>query len=212
LRRFADFWIKITQYDEALPFVERLCKLGYTAACVETEMQGVEWQALTQKASEVNLALVRKKVVEAKRRMDVLEACRRKPPKSILTVRPLSREAFMTACRDERVDTVYVDVHNVEIDRHVIQVLKNFLEITLDDFLRYMMDKEMFKRLVTTLQVIKKKRIRCIISSGASNPLMLRSPRQLASIPEIIETQTENSLDMVSKNPFTILTGGGYLD
>ena len=186
--------------------------LGYNAACVETELTGEEWQKLTQKTLETNLTLVRKKIVIAKRRNDVLEACRNKPFKTILTIWPLSREALMTACRDERVDTVYVDVKNVEIDRHVIQVLNNFLEITLTDFIFYMENKELFKRLITTLQIIKKKRLRCIISSGASNPLMLRSPRQMASIPEMIETSTENALDMISKNPFTILDKGGYLD
>ena len=212
MRRFADFWVRVESVEESTAILDRLASLGFSAACIETSLSGAEWENLVEKAKEHQLKVVRKRIVDARRRLDVLEACRRKPPRTILTIRPLSREALMTACRDERVDTVIVDIRNVELDKHVIQVMRNFIEITLRDFVLYLGDRELFKRMITTLQVIRRKNLRCIISSGAKNPIHLRSPRQLASLPELVEIQPEQSLDMVSKNPFTILEGGRYLD
>ena len=188
--------------------MDRLSSLKFQYACVDSSY---DWKEIRDKAKERSVEVVPKRVVYASNRMDVLQAGRRKKREEILSIAPSTREALIVSARDERVDTVIVTPQLPEIDRHILQVLRNFLEIPLEYFIGILDSDEFLKKMVLLFRIAERKELRLIISSGSSTELGLRSPRQLASIPEAFGFPTEKALDMVSNNPFFILEKRGVI-
>ncbi|MDJ0269407.1 MAG: RNase P subunit p30 family protein [Aigarchaeota archaeon] len=200
-----DFWVKARTLEEAEKLLERLSSLGFSACCLETGMEGKEYKEVAEVGVAYKMEVVRKRVVEARSRIDVLQALRKKKPSEICAVTPRTREAFLVAARDERVDTIIIHEELVELDRHILKVLKNFLELPLDTVFKAIDDSTVLTRLVNVLRVVAAVELPLIISSGASLPERLRSPRQLAAVLNAFGIEQVKSLDAVSNIPEQIL-------
>lgn len=168
-------------------------------------MEGKEYKEAAEMGVAHKIEVVRKRVVEARSRIDVLQAVRKKKPREIYAVAPKTREAFLVAARDERVDTIIIHEDLAELDRHILKVLKNFLELPLDTIFKALDDDSVLTRLVNILQVVAAEELPLIISSGASLPERTRSPRQLAAILAALGIEQVKSLDAVSSIPGQIL-------
>jgi RNase P/RNase MRP subunit p30 len=203
--RYVDLWVA---GDPEI--IKRLHTLGFSACAVVGGLEGLK--ELRTKGSETGMRIVGKIVHEARSRSDVLNRIRERPRNALVSIAPMTREALMVAVRDERVDTVIVHGDIAEIDRHVIQVLQNPLELTLQTMLKSLKDMKAMRKIAGICRTSIVKELPLIISSGAQNATGLRKPRQLAYLASALAGVKAPHLEAVSEMPYTILVRRGLID
>ncbi len=202
---YVDLWVA-----GELAIIQRLKTLGYSHCAITGDHDGLE--ELRARADEIGVRVVGKNVFEAYSRGDVLNRVKERPRHTLVSIVPMTREALMVAVRDERVDTVIVHGEIAEIDRHVIQVLQNPLELTLNTVLKVMGDVKAMRKIVSVCKTSIVRELPLVISSGASNATGLRKPRQLAYLAAALADTDGPCLETVSETPLSILYRRGFID
>ncbi|MEM4494849.1 MAG: hypothetical protein QXE96_03515 [Candidatus Caldarchaeum sp.] len=171
-KQYVDFYVKRLTAEMA----SALSLQGFEAVCVEERvsddvLKGIDGLRVFQKA-----------VVDAYNRGEVLEFARKHYGKRVISVRPFSREALMTAGRDERVASVIVHGEVADFDRHVAEVLFNPVEVTVAELVKCFQNVNSWGRVTRFLQrasVVGKK---IIVSSGAADTEEILPPHQLGYV------------------------------
>jgi len=190
----------VQSIETAPEIFERLAGLGYWGCAVETELPNRDFDSLASTARVHGIQVVRKSVVETYSREDGLRRLRRKGLGELVSLLPRSREAMLLAARDERVATVVLDGKTAELDRHIIQVLRNPLEFGLRELATSVRDGSL-EPILRAMRVISKKSLPMVFSSHASAAAGLRSARQLAYTLQAFGLEQSHSLDAVSEVP-----------
>ncbi|MCS7117833.1 MAG: RNase P subunit p30 family protein [Thaumarchaeota archaeon] len=99
----------------------------------------------------------------------------------VVAVEAHSRELFMAALRDSRVDLVVAPVNEmIVVDRHVSEVARNAVELRFSDFLTA--PERFLTWLIRSGRWIERERVPVVVTSGAVGELGVRRPLQLASV------------------------------
>jgi len=205
MRRFIDFWIKAETADKAVALLKVVRKLGFAGAVVEPgESIADDFEELKARARECGVSIYRKLVLKPDGRRDLLKSLRENRGKfEIITVLCENLETALVAARDSRVDTLIIPPRpRFRFDKGVAALIKNRVELPFTYFLE---DGEAF--LETALKVVEVlgRKIEIIVSSGASDELDLRGPRELASLLEVLGYDQQEALNSVSKVPEKVL-------
>ncbi len=205
MRHFIDFWIKAETADKAVALLKVVRKLGFAGAVVEPgESIADDFEELKARARECGVSIYRKLVLKPDGRRDLLKSLRENRGKfEIITVLCENLETALVAARDSRVDTLIIPPRpRFRFDKGVAALIKNRVELPFTYFLE---DGEAF--LETALKVVEVlgRKIEIIVSSGASDELDLRGPRELASLLEVLGYDQQEALNSVSKVPEKVL-------
>ncbi|MCX8201015.1 MAG: hypothetical protein RMI43_01230 [Candidatus Caldarchaeum sp.] len=190
---YVDFYVR--KIDEEM--VSRLAMFGYSSACVEG-MRG-------RMHSFSGVRLLEKVVVEASSRGDVLEAVRVSGAKALVSVVPATREALMTACRDERVATVMVHGGIAEFDRHVAEIFRNPIEVSVSELVNCFQNEKTWRNVTSFIRKAHLNGRQIIVSSGASSAEEVLPPHQLAHVAAALTDGKAGYYETVSVHPLQIL-------
>lgn len=192
-RKYVD--LHVLRMDRSM--ASTMAGMGYGHVCVVGE--GV------YDASSLGITVHRKEYLEVESRTDLLSRLRRLERNVLVCVKPLTREALMVAARDGRVGTVMVYGGMADVDRHVAQVFKNILEITVAEIIECFNDGRKWRSLMRIVKAADAVGIPTIISSGASCEEELLPPRQLGYILAALKGVDSPVLDSVSTIPLKLL-------
>ena len=205
MRRYVDFWVKGEDYESSLELLRVLKRLGFSDAVMELGEDLLERvEDLKRAGEEIGINVYRKLVVAPESRKELLRELRSNRGKfEVITVLCENLEVALVAARDSRVDSLIIPPKpRFRFDKGVAATIKNCVELP---FSQYLSDKQAFLETALRLVEILGKRTELIVSSAASNPLELRGPRELASLPWVLGYPQEKALNSVSKTPSGIL-------
>ncbi|MCX8187410.1 MAG: hypothetical protein N3F65_02230 [Nitrososphaeria archaeon] len=205
MRRFIDFWIKAETLEESITIIKSIRKLGFTSLVMELgEDVADNLEELKSRTREYGVSIYRKLVLKPERRRDLLKSLQEHRGKfEAVTVLCENLETALVAARDSRVDTLVIPPKpKFRFDKGVAALIKNRIELPFIYFLEH---GEAFLETSMKIMEILGRKIEIVVSSGASNELDLRGPRELASLLEVLGYDQERALDAVSKTPEKIL-------
>lgn len=205
MRMYVDFWVKGEDYESSLELLRTLKRLGFSDAVMELGEDLLERiEELRRAGGELGLNVHRKLVIAPKSRKELLRILRGNRGKfEVITIICENLEVALVAARDSRVDSLVIPPKpRFRFDKGVAATIKNCVELP---FSQYLSDKEAFLETALRLVEILGRKAELIVSSAASNPLELRGPRELASLPWVLGYPQEKSLNSVSKTPRSIL-------
>lgn len=205
MRRYVDFWVIGEEREKAIELLRALAKLGYSDAVMELKGDLAEsFEELKNAATEAGIRLHRKLVIKPGSRKELLQELRSNRGRfEVITVICESLEVALVAARDSRVDSLVIPPKpGFRIDKGVASTIRNCVELP---FSWYLADRQSF--LEEALKIIQAlgKRVGVIVSSTSSSMLLLKGPRELASLPWILGCPQEKALNTVSRIPLQII-------
>ncbi|MCS7110608.1 MAG: hypothetical protein NZ956_03970 [Candidatus Caldarchaeum sp.] len=194
---YVDFYVR--KIDEEM--VSRLSMFGYSFACVEGLRGRMDPSS--------GVRFYEKLVVEASSRGDVLEAVGGSGGVALVSVVPVTREALMTACRDERVATVMVHGGIAEFDRHVAEVFRNPVEVSVHELVNCFQNEKTWRNVTSFIRKAHLYGRQIVMSSGASSAEEVLPPHQLAHVAAALTDGKTGYYETVSAHPVQILRERG---
>ena len=198
MRRYVDLWVRAERFEEALEMIRCLKMLGFSSAAMELRGECIErFDELREEAKGVGLAIYRKLVIEPSSRGDLLKLLKENRGRfEVISVVCRNLETALVAARDSRVDTVIIPVNpRYRFDKGVAALMRNRVELPFKYFLE---DKLGFLRTASEIVSVLGKKTEIVVSSAASHSLELRSPRQLASLLQVLGFDLEKALNSIS--------------
>jgi len=124
----------------------------------------------------------------------------------IVGVRCTNHNLALIAARDRRVDLIFFDsaARNVWFDDSIGNVSMAMLELNLTSVLKTP-NSLVFTRLRKDIEVARRHNVGVVLSSGATSPLLVRTPIQVASVAEILGLSKHESISGVSTIPRSIV-------
>ncbi|MEM0381952.1 MAG: RNase P subunit p30 family protein [Nitrososphaerota archaeon] len=202
-RRFVDAWLRPRSRDVLEGMLRSCHELGFWGVAVEG---GDDlWVEARRVAGAYGLEVFRRVTVEASSRGELYEKLRAvRWSYDLVSVATHDRDVLLAAVRDMRVDTVIASSPRTPpIDRHVVEVTGNSLELALLHILEG--GFEAFRTVTRVVWTAYKKRLNLVVSTGARDEYELRPPRQMASVPWSLGASPSYALDAVSSYPARIL-------
>lgn len=195
-RIFTDAWLRPISASEAVGMIKLVRELGFSAVAIEGDDE--IFRAASETASQLGLETYRRRTITVNIRDRLYEELsKNRWSYDLISVRSDEREVLMAALRDNRVDTVLMSHSSAPLmDRHIVSVANNLVEVALSDILEH--GYESFYRVMKLSSFLKKDRIRIVVTSGASESLEVRAPRQLGSIMLAMGMGPDKALDTVS--------------
>ncbi len=194
-REYADIYLR--GLDEGC--IAALVGYGYRLACVENLSN-----EFAEKARSLGLTVIRKQVFTPSSRSELLR-CLHEIDEVCVSVKPLSREALMTALRDRRVDTVMLHGGIAEVDRHILQVWENAVELAVSELVECAGNVKGLRTVIAYCRKAVENDIPVAVSSGASSAEEILPPQQLAYVLAALTDLEAPVLDSVSTAPAKII-------
>jgi ribonuclease P/MRP protein subunit RPP1 len=129
----------------------------------------------------------------------------------IVSVLCLSKKIAEQAARDSRVDILkYIRSSRSRFNKHHAALARDsntHIEIDVNSIITAdpVHLPKLLKLLKREYQTAQKNDVRTLLSSGASSVYDLREPRALAALMSLLDIPEEESLDMISSNPSTLI-------
>jgi RNase P/RNase MRP subunit p30 len=203
LRKYVDAWIRVRHVSLAEALIRRAAMLGFSAVAIEASE--IDWGAVKKAASEVGVEVyIRRTISPSSVREMYHQLSEERWRYDFIAVETDQRGLLMAAARDTRVDAVVASLPGLpRIDRHIIAVTNNAIEVCLSHILER--GFAAYRRAKHSIQVALRKRIKLVISSGAGDEYALRRPIQLAAIAWASGASLSKALDAVSETPLRVL-------
>jgi RNase P/RNase MRP subunit p30 len=140
-------------------------------------------------------------------RRELLDLLRKvRPVIEIVAVECSSREVLRTAVRDDRVDIFFLNSYDkdLKLDAALFRNHRPAFELSFAKLLQLGLSSHLILRLRRIMRIAMHLRLPIIVSSGASSPLQIRSPRQLASITKWLCPSLDDPSSCISENPMLV--------
>lgn len=141
-------------------------------------------------------------------RMELLRALRRfRNRYDIVAVKCLNQRVATVACRDRRVDLIFFDAvnNNTRFTHTFARLLRGALEFNVVSDLIQHPDGWVFSRIRKALRVASEHRVKVVLSSGARDHTMVRSPLEISALATVLGLTEEESIGGVSSAPSSIV-------
>jgi len=124
----------------------------------------------------------------------------------IVGVKCKNHSLALVAARDRRVDLIFFDsaTRNVWFDDSIANVSNALLELNLGRLFE-IANHLILTRLMKDVRVARRHNIDMVLSSGATSPLLVRAPIQLAAVAEILGLNKQEAINGVSTSPSRIV-------
>ena len=141
------------------------------------------------------------------KREELLKLLRRfRPTFDIIGVKCTNHSLALVAARDRRVDLIFFDsaTRNVWFDDSIANVSNATLELNLSTLFE-MANHLILTKLMKDVRIARRHNLDMVLSSGATSPLLVRTPIQLAAIAEILGLSKQQAINGVSTIPSRLL-------
>lgn len=198
-----DAWLRPGSRNTLEVMLRSCHELGYWGVAVELDDNS--WGEVKRIASVYGLEVFRRVTFEVGSKEELYRRLRADRWRyDLVSVATRDRDVLMAAVRDMRVDTVVVsDPSSPPIDRHIVQVVGNSLELALFDLLKG--GYEALRTATRIVRTVYRKGLKLVVSSGARDEYGLRSPRQIASVAWSLGSAPDYALNTVSIFPSEML-------
>jgi len=213
MRRFADLSINPPLDDEkTLDHMASLSKMfGSSLVGIVFDRNSTRDQIdeIIKKFNEFGIDVAKRIDLSPRTRIELLKDLRKLRGRfEIISVKCMNTKVSVVAARDRRVDIVSIGQEtSMRYLRRVInRIVNKSIEIKLTEILSVLLPKKIiFRRLHEEVFFAKENKVPIIISSGAKNGLMLRSPRDMATLGVLFGLEEDQALESVSKIPLSIV-------
>ena len=126
----------------------------------------------------------------------------------LIAVKCVNQHVAAVSCRDRRVDVVFFDVanRNLRFSHTFARLLHGAVEFNLVSDLMGQGDGWAFSRIRKAISIAQEHHVNVILSSGARNSEMVRSPLQISALAMCLGLTREESIRGVSSAPMAIVT------
>jgi len=141
------------------------------------------------------------------KREELLKLLRRfRPTFDIIGVKCTNHSLALVAARDRRVDLIFFDsaTRNVWFDDSIANVSNATLELNLSTLLE-MANHLILTKLMKDVRIARRHNVDMVLSSGATSPLLVRTPIQQAAIAEILGLSKQQAINGVSTIPSRLI-------
>jgi ribonuclease P/MRP protein subunit RPP1 len=141
------------------------------------------------------------------KREELLKLLRRfRPTFDIIGVKCTNHRLALVAARDRRVDLIFFDsaTRHVWFDDAIANVSNATLELNLSTLFE-MANHLILTKLMKDVRIARRHNVDMVLSSGATSPLLVRTPIQLAAIAEILGLSKQQAINGVSTIPSHLL-------
>jgi RNase P/RNase MRP subunit p30 len=212
MRKFVDFCIVPTSYEDKI--MDRLVKIS---KLLDISLIGISFHRLEQnrineiitKFNEAGIDIAKRIDITPKTRIELLRELRKnRGIQEIICVNCNNTEVSIVASRDRRVDLISIGQKMPlrSIRKAINRISNKHLEIRISEILTSTSSKlNVFRKLYEEVSIAKYNKVPIILSSGAKNSFMMRSPRDIAALGIFLGLDKIESLNSVSKNPISII-------
>jgi RNase P/RNase MRP subunit p30 len=141
-------------------------------------------------------------------RMELLKLLRRfRNSYDVIAVKCVNPRVATVACRDRRVDIIFFDPrnHNIRFNHPLANLLRGALEINLISALQGEAESNVFSTIQKQTSIAVEHKVKVVLSSGGSNPEMVRSALQISALARALGLSEAQSFAGVSSNPLSIV-------
>jgi len=212
MRRFVDFCIIPSSYEDEI--LDRLIRIS---RLLDISLIGISFCQLKQnqiskiimKFNEAGIDIAKRLDITPKTRIELLKELRKnRRIYEIICVNCNNTEVSIVASRDRRVDLVSIGQKMTlrSIRKAINRISNKHLEIRMSEILTSTKSKiNVFRKLYEEISIAKYNKVPIILSSGAKNSFMMRSPRDMAALGIFLGLDKIEALNSVSKNPLSII-------
>lgn len=208
MRIFVDFNIRPTDYskDSLSEFIDMALHLKYRILIIEapsdTEAE------LIRSLSGKRVKLYTRYTITAHTPSELKNISRKIKWADLIVAECFSQETARIATKLEKINAILIPIEKISIVNekqiNAMRMKTRPLEIRFTDIF-YTQKLHNLIGLMTKNLVNVVPKIPVIISSGAKTPSEMRSPRDLISILSIIGISKDQSLDAISRNPYSLV-------
>jgi ribonuclease P/MRP protein subunit RPP1 len=217
-RAFVDLHLRLNNKDPTATTrtIQKAANLGYTLISVPSnpQTQPEETEQLRNQCKDAGLDFASRIDLRPRNQNELLVLLRKFRRKfEIVCVFCESKEVARQAAKDRRVDLLnfpLLDYRDRFFDRAEAELASNglaTLEVDVKPLL--VLEGPARVRLLSCLrreiQVAKDYYMPVVVSSGVSNPMLLRKPREMAALASLFSLEGVSALEAVSQNPSTIV-------
>jgi RNase P/RNase MRP subunit p30 len=122
----------------------------------------------------------------------------------VVAVRCVNHTLGLVAARDRRVDIIFFDPlkRNVWFDHSIANVSRAALELNVSSLYS---ESILITKLMKEIDIARQHKVRIVLSSGCTSPLMIRTPEQLSAIGMVLGLNVRQASDGVSAIPWSII-------
>ena len=217
MKKFVDLnlCIQTENLEEFEKTIKKASWLGYKIVGIplrpKTTKEKIE--QLKEIAKKYNVDLASRVNLTPLNTSELLRSLRKLRRKfEIIAVKCNSKAVSRQAAKDRRVDLIYFpnevkkrffDKTEAELASHALAALE--IEIMQIPTLPKVQRIRLLSRLRNEIEIAKKYNVPVVLSSGTSNPTLMRKPREIAALAILFDMPIEMALKAVSETPFSIL-------
>jgi RNase P/RNase MRP subunit p30 len=217
-RTFADLHLRTNPKDAqaTTQLLSKAANLGYTQVSVPfaPEARNEETQTLRNTCKEFGLDFVSRVDLHPRHQDELLTQLRKLRRRfEIICVLCESKEVARQAAKDHRVDLInfpQLDYRGRFFDRAEAELCSAgaaVLEVDVKPLL--LLEGAARIRMLASLRqeaaIAREFHLPMVVSSGVSEPMLLRKPREMAALSSLFSLQGDAALDAVSQNPGAIV-------
>lgn len=209
-------YANLKDFEALTLLINKASRLGYSAIgmVLPANFEKEKIQTLQKMCKEAGIDFISRVDLKPKTPRDLLQNLRRLRRKfEIIAVLCESKSVARQAAKDRRVDLLNfpsADLRKRFFDEAEAELASSalaFLEIDMKILLRS--EGSVRIRLLSKMRreaaIAKKFRVPIVISSGVSDPLLMRKPREMAAMASLFDLDEFSALEAVSKNPWAIV-------
>jgi RNase P/RNase MRP subunit p30 len=217
-RTFADLHLRLNLKDpaNAARIINKTATLGYRLIAVPLlpETREDETAKLQKICSEAKIDFASRVDIKPKTHNDLMHQLRSLRRKfEVLCVTCENKEVARQAAKDRRVDLLnfpLLDFRKRFFDRAEAELASNSvaaLEVDIKSLL--VLEGPARVRLLSSLRretaIARKFHVPIVVSSGATNEMLLRKPREQAALAGLFDLNETSALEAISQNPIAIV-------
>lgn len=217
-RVFVDLHLRLNSKDPATAMrtIQKAAALGYKTISTPSNPQGQtnETEQLRNLCKEAGVDFVSRVDLRPRNQNELLSQLRKFRRKfEVVCVLCENKEVARQAAKDRRVDLLnfpMLDYRDRFFDRAEAELASSglaTLEIDIKPLLT--IEGPARVRLLSCLRreilIAKDYHLPVVVSSGISNPMLLRKPREMAALASLFNLEGTQALEAVSQNPMTIV-------
>jgi RNase P/RNase MRP subunit p30 len=217
-RTFADLHLRLNLKDSAtaLRIINKAAKLGYRliAVSLSPETREDETVKLQSICSDAKIDFASRVDIKPKTHKDLMHQLRRLRRKfEVICVTCENKEVARQAAKDHRVDLLNfpsLDFHKRFFDRAEAELAsKSLAALEVDIKPLLVLEGPARVRLLSNLRretaIAREFHVPIVVSSGVSNEMLLRRPRELAALAFLFGLDETSALEAISQNPVSIV-------
>jgi RNase P/RNase MRP subunit p30 len=214
LRKFADLHLRPASHD-----VETGEKMAQLAAEIGFYLVGIAFDYQVPKRQRQNMIkLFENQGLKTVTRIDVRPRGKNELLRSLRTVREAfdivavecsNRQISSVAFRDKRVDLIFFPSNRLESRLSLLMPkrLKRPIEFNITDMFDAQSAPALnLRRSLNLLAEARRKRMPILVSSGAKNPVSMKSARDMAAVISALGLEAKQGIDSVSSIPISLTT------